>query len=195
MHSIARAARPLSPHVLIEIKLGLLFLLAFLLTTLTASGLVADEEGWSFDAAASAEQAAEEKRDMLLLFTGSDWCPPCMELEKKILSQGQFLEKAKESFVLVKFDFPQNTPQEAAIQQQNQEWSDRFGISAFPTVVLLDSGQKPYAFTGFRDEGPDAYLTHLAELRQARVTRDEFLSEADKEWMLRKTAEKVPVWF
>ncbi|MGI9518267.1 MAG: thioredoxin family protein, partial [Pirellulaceae bacterium] len=180
MQPIARPARWLNPHRHTEIVVGFVFLLAFLLTMFSTRSLSADDDAWSTDAEAAAEQAAEEKRDMLLLFTGTDWCPPCMELEKKILSQGGFLDKVAENFVLVKFDFPQNTPQEAALMQQNQEWSDRFGISAFPTVVLVDSQQRPYAFTGFREEGPDAYITHLEELRQARVTRDEFLAKADK---------------
>ncbi|MGI9518063.1 MAG: hypothetical protein ACR2NP_13500, partial [Pirellulaceae bacterium] len=77
MQPIARPARSLSPHRHNEIVFGFFFLLAFLLITLSTRSLSADEDAWSTDATAAAEQAAEEKRDMLLLFTGSDWCPPC----------------------------------------------------------------------------------------------------------------------
>ena len=56
--------------------------------------------------------------------------------------------------------------------KQNEEWSNRFGIEGFPTIVLADANEKPYAFTGLREEPPEAYLSHLAELQQAREKRD-----------------------
>ena len=137
-----------------------------------------EESNWTTDAEAASEIAQQEHRDMLLLFTGSDWCPPCIKLEEQILSQAGFSEKATESFVLVKFDFPQNTPISRELELQNSEWASRFGVEGFPTLVLLDHTQKPYAFTGFRDESPDAYLAHLDELQKARKSRDEFLKKA-----------------
>ena len=112
------------------------------------------EDAWSTDAAAASRQAKDEGKDMLLLFTGSDWCPPCIQLEKNILSQDAFLEAVQEKFILVMFDFPQETPISDELQAQNNDWSDRYGIDAFPTLVLVDSEGQPYAFTGFREEGP-----------------------------------------
>jgi tetratricopeptide (TPR) repeat protein len=44
--------------------------------------------------------------------------------------------------------------------------------------VLIDAQQRPYAFTGFRDESPEAYVSHLDELQAARVTRDDALAAA-----------------
>jgi len=138
-------------------------------------------DAWSIDAAASAESARKDSRDMLLLFTGSDWCPPCIKLESQILGKQEFLKAASKEYVLVKFDFPEKTEQSAELEEQNVDWATRFGIEAFPTVVLLDSEQRPYAFTGFRDEGPNEYLTHLTELQTARKTRDEFMKQANNE--------------
>ncbi len=141
-----------------------------------------DSEIWLQDAAEAIEKAASENRDLLLLFTGSDWCPPCIKLKKDVLSQKEFVEQAPNSFVLVKFDFPQTVELSAELQKQNDEWSERFGIEGFPTIVLLDSQQRPYAFTGLREEGPAAYLKHLEALRQTREKRDEaFSMAADKQ--------------
>ena len=47
----------------------------------------ATPEGWSTDLAASKKIAAEKKRPMLLLFTGSDWCPYCIQLARNVLSE------------------------------------------------------------------------------------------------------------
>ncbi len=139
-----------------------------------------ETEVWTTDAAAAAALAEREGRDLLLLFTGSDWCPPCIKLEQQILSQAGFLEKASQHFVLVKLDFPQKTPLPDELQKQNDDWAGRFGIEGFPTLALLDRQGRPFAFTGFRDEGPDAYLAHLLQLQQARQTRDELLQQASQ---------------
>ncbi len=144
----------------------------------TTNSLAQDAEQWGTDAKAATTQAAAEKKDMLLLFTGSDWCPPCIKLEKQVLGTSDFIEQGQQQFILVKFDFPQNTELAPELESQNAEWADRFGVEGFPTLVLVDSAQKPYAFTGFRDENPKDYLAHLSELQQVRETRDEFLGKA-----------------
>ncbi len=41
----------------------------------------ADEEGFTEDANAAIERAVKEDKELILLFTGSDWCPPCKKLE------------------------------------------------------------------------------------------------------------------
>ena len=37
-------------------------------------------EGWSHDFEAAKKQAASEKKDLLMDFTGSDWCGWCIKL-------------------------------------------------------------------------------------------------------------------
>ena len=97
---------------------------------------------WTTDIDAAIKSANEKDLDLMLLFTGSDWCPPCIQLEKQILSKEGFLEPAQKQFVLVILDFPQNTPLAPGLEEQNNEWATRFGVEGFPTVVLLDKDQK-----------------------------------------------------
>jgi len=144
---------------------------------LHSAGLLA-EEIWSEDAAASVERAKSEGKDLLLLYTGSDWCPPCMKLESDVLSHREFLNTVTEKFVLVKFDFPKDKPQIEELKSQNQEWAEKFGITGYPTVVLLDSDQRPYAFSGFREGSAADYAHHLEKLHLKRLQRDEYLEQA-----------------
>lgn len=155
-------------------------ILAILLSALVGGPAAATEDDsiWTTDAEAAVRQAQAENKDLLLLFTGSDWCPPCIRLEEQVLGQAEFGPAALTDFVLVKFDFPQSTELPPALQQQNARWSDRYGIEGFPTVVLADAAGRPYAFTGFRDEGPTPYLAHLGELQQSRIKRDTALEKA-----------------
>lgn len=78
-----------------------LFVFLFLATiSLHASDI------WGTDYPAALTQAASSKKPILLEFTGSDWCPPCMKLTKDVFEQPAFEDFAKENLVLVKLDFP-----------------------------------------------------------------------------------------
>ncbi len=154
-------------------------LILFVLTTslsLTVSSqgfaVKPDETAWTTNVVAALASARADGKDLLLLYTGSDWCPPCMKLEEQVLSKAEFTTAAAENFVLVKFDFPQKTELSPELVAQNQHWSDRFGIDGFPTIVLIDKNEKPYAITGFKDEGPEVFVQLLNELVAARIKRD-----------------------
>ena len=45
---------------------------------------------WSENYLQARKAAAAKKIPMLILFSGSDWCPPCMQLDKTILDTKEF---------------------------------------------------------------------------------------------------------
>jgi tetratricopeptide (TPR) repeat protein len=154
-------------------------LIALLLCLLIAPMAVADED-WTEDVEAAIKTAADDGKDLLVLYTGSDWCPPCKKLEEEILSQEDFLKEISPDFVLVKLDFPQNIVQTPELVAQNKAWREKFGIDGYPTIVLLDAKQRPYGITGYEEGGVEGYLGLLEGLRQSRMRRDDFLKEAEK---------------
>jgi len=112
-------------------------------------------------------QARASQKPVLAVFSGSDWCKPCMMLKQEVFDQPEFASFAKDRFVLARFDFPRNKKNrldpaqiklnEAAAAQLNQE-------GAFPAVVLLSPEGKVLARTGYRPGGATAYDTYLAQL-------------------------------
>lgn len=137
--------------------------------------------GFTEDAPSAIERAKVEKKDVIFLFTGSDWCPPCKKLEKEVLSEKEFLDEISKQYVLVKLDFPRNSPQDPEIAKQNDGYSKKYGIDSFPTLVLADSNQVPFAFAGYEEGGFLNYLDLLLNARKLRVNRDVKLSLADAE--------------
>lgn len=158
----------------------------FLLVAIAASSIginsaFAGGEGWTHDFAAAKKQAAEEKKDLLLDFTGSDWCPPCKALTANILSKEEFRALTKDNLVLVELDFPQDKsklPDE--IQAQNQRLQEQYAILGYPTILLCDADGRPYAATGFQEGGPKEYVAHLDQLRTKKNARDKAFAEASK---------------
>ena len=158
-----------------------ILLIASILVLTFGSATFADKANWQTDVEAARQLAASQGKDLLLDFTGSDWCHWCIQLTNEVFSRPEFESEALQSFVLVELDFPSNSAsQPDHIARQNNQWSKRFDIESFPTVILADSEGRPYAKTGYRAGGPQPFLAHLAELRQKRVKRDKAFAEATK---------------
>ena len=152
------------------------------LVALYCSGIaVAGGEGWSADFEAAKKQAADSKKDLLIDFTGSDWCSWCIKLNKEVFSQEPFKAGVKDKFVLVELDYPQDKSKlSAATLKQNEELAKKYPISGYPTILLTDAEGKPFAATGYEAGGPEAYVKHLDELRAKKAARDESLAAAAK---------------
>jgi thioredoxin-related protein len=138
-------------------------------------------ETWTSDFEAAKKLAVDGKKNMLLEFTGSDWCPPCKLLNKEVFSQAAFEAGVKDKLVLVKLDFPKDKSKlsEATITQ-NKLLQKKYSISGYPTILIIDEQGKPFAKTGYRPGGAEAYVTHIDELLAVRAKRDAAFTEADK---------------
>lgn len=98
---------------------------------------------WTDNFTAAVGKAKAEKKPILALFTGSDWCPPCQQLEKNILLQPAFKEFAKKHLVTLFLDFPRDAKLDESVKKQNDELAKKFSVEAYPTVLVLSAdGQK-----------------------------------------------------
>lgn len=112
-----------------------------------------------------AQEAAEEsKKPIFVLFTGSDWCPWCIKLEKEALGTKQFKSFAKDNMILFKADYLRSKPMSAELKQKNDALRSKYGVRGFPTVVLTDADGKMLSQTGYRPGGGKAYVNHLKDL-------------------------------
>ena len=142
---------------------------------------LAGGEGWSSDYAASKEQAAEANKDLLIDFTGSDWCSWCIKLNKEVFSHEPFKEGVKDTFVLVEVDSPRDKSKlSEETQKQNAELGEKYAVQGYPTILLTDAKGRPYAKTGYQKGGPESYVSHLNELRGNKAKRDEAFATAEK---------------
>jgi len=116
---------------------------------------------WLEDFGLAQELAAQMKRPMLLDFTGSDWCPWCVKLDTEVFSTDAFKKAAADGLILVKVDFPRQKKLSDEQKQRNESLRSQFGISGFPTVVVLDSAGTKLGTLGYMEGGPDAFLAKL----------------------------------
>src|SRR5690348_4235887 len=89
------------------------------------SSAQAQETNWTSDFARAKAAASESKHFILLDFTGSDWCPWCIRMDKEVFSHRAFADFAARRLVLVKLDFPHSKPQPAPEKAQNTQLAQR----------------------------------------------------------------------
>lgn len=114
--------------------------------------------------------AQKENKDLLINFSGSDWCIFCMKLEKEIFSDENFAKEAEKYFVFMLVDFPNDpSKQSPQIRKQNEQLAGLYRFrNLFPTIYLAKPDGTPYAVAEYQPLGPMEYLEYLLRIRQYR---------------------------
>ena len=178
------------------------------LCALAASAKTSTPKGFTDDLDAALRRAAENGRKVVAVFSGSDWCGWCKELDKKILSKDAFLKVATNTYELVYIDNPMDTKVLSETgRKNNRRITEKYGVKGFPTVLVLDAkGAEVATVSGYDGEsGPEGYLKMLeSEIRDAPdvkkyikpiedvLNRHDAQMEEDSKAAMRKVQEKFP---
>lgn len=129
---------------------------------ITSTAYAESAAGWSTDLKASIALAKKENKSVLINFTGSDWCPPCMFMHKNVLGNNEFISVASKQFVLVEIDLPEG---DQKLKEKNTPLVKKYKIEGFPTVILLDSeGIEFSRFFANRFPKVDLFLANLDKI-------------------------------
>lgn len=94
----------------------------------------------------NAKKMAKEKQELILLnFSGSDWCGPCIVLRRDYLESEVFTAMAHENLVLVNADFPRKKKNigTAEVVKRNEALAEQYNKEgSFPLTLLLNADGK-----------------------------------------------------
>lgn len=113
-------------------------------------------------------QAKKEKKDLLVKFTGSDWCPPCIKLHDEVFSKSDFKKAAEKDFVVVVLDFPRKKELPEAEKKANEAVAKDYKVVGFPTVLLMDADGKVFKRAGYQPGGVKPFLSMLKTSLKAK---------------------------
>ncbi|PAZ03183.1 MAG: hypothetical protein CAK89_02860 [Opitutia bacterium AMD-G3] len=137
---------------------------------------------WYTDLDEAKAVAVKENKPLLVDFTGSDWCGYCIKLHAEVFDKPEFEAFAK-NYVLVELDFPSKKPQPAEEKAKNKATQTKFGVSGFPTVLLIDakSGEAYGRQSGYAPgTGPKAYIEKLSAFKNTAEGRAALVAESKK---------------
>jgi len=116
---------------------------------------------WS-DPEKAFQEARQSGKKVLVIFSGSDWCLPCIRLEKNILTDSSFLQFARERLVMVEADFPQRKKIPPPLKAQYESLADRFDPEgAFPKIVLLAADRSLVGILSYTGQSPAAFIEEV----------------------------------
>lgn len=113
-------------------------------------------------------QAVKENKNILLVFSGSDWCGPCIKLDKNVWQSEIFKIKCKK-WVLVKADFPKKKANQLApeLTESNNQLAEKYNKEGnFPLVLMLSKTGKVIGATGYANVEAMDYLEILYALEK-----------------------------
>lgn len=129
--------------------------------------VTAFSQNWktNFDEAKAEAKASNKK--IILVFSGSDWCAPCIKLDKSIWQSEEFKSYAAENYILYKADFPKKKANQLtdAVKKQNNTLAEKYNQEGkYPLVIVLDSNCKMIGMTGYENIAPTEYIKKLNNL-------------------------------
>lgn len=137
-------------------------IVALLVMVVCASTTMAQE--WQTDINVAKEIASKESKPIILVFQGSDWCAPCIKLDREIWSTDTFKKYAKENYIMLKADFPRrkkNALSEVKTKA-NALLAEKYNKQGFfPFVVVLDSNGKVLGESSYKKTTPENYIKEL----------------------------------
>lgn len=132
-----------------------------------AGSYYSNQINWLKSYSEAVNQSRATSKPILILFTGTNWCPACMKLERDVLTKPEFAQAVGNQFVFLKADFPSHSA-DAINRSPYKSLMDQYGIGAFPSIVVVNANGQQLFTVNYQAGGPDAYIRELMQkLNQA----------------------------
>ncbi len=126
---------------------------------------------WFFRIEEARQAAADRGVPILMVFSGSDWCRPCIQMKKEVWDDPAFLDYARKSLVLLQLDFPARRKNQPGPEQMahNEALAEQYNPGGeFPNAVLIGREGKEVAHFGYN---PSMSAQDYVEYLKAQITQ------------------------
>lgn len=141
-------------------------LLVFILMAFVAPSIT-----WSGNFAETQKEAKQSHKLIVINFSGSDWCGPCIRLRKEILESSTFEQYAQDHLLLVRADFPRQKKNKLNTDQVklNEALAEKYNPEGkFPYTLLVDENGKVLKdWDGYPNETATAFVAEVNQTLNA----------------------------
>lgn len=124
---------------------------------------------WETDMETAKLKAAEQNRNIVLVFQGSDWCGPCIKLSREVWDTEEFGAYASDHYIMLQADFPKRKKNALSKEHQakNNALAEQYNPNGhFPFVVLLNKEGKVLGETGYEKKKPAEFIALLESFEE-----------------------------
>ena len=86
---------------------------------------------WKTSLAQAITEASQQNKQVLLYFSGSYWCAPCVKMDQEVLSRKQFADFVSKNLILVKLDSPRHKELPPDEKAQNEQLAKKYAIQGY----------------------------------------------------------------
>ncbi len=126
-------------------------------------------QNWKTNFEEAQKEATEQNKNILLVFSGSDWCAPCIKLDNIVWKSDAFKSESEKNWVIYKADFPKKKANQLSpeLAESNSKLAEKYNRNgSFPLVILLDKTGKVIGMTGFKDISASEYIQLIHSLEK-----------------------------
>lgn len=126
-------------------------------------------QNWKTNFEEAKLEAIRDNKNILLVFSGSDWCAPCIKLDNVVWKSEAFKTEFEKCWVIYKADFPKKKANQLPkeLVEINNKLADKYNKSgSFPLVILLDKTGKVIGMTGFKNVPAADYIQIIHALEK-----------------------------
>ena len=138
------------------------YLLLFIFCVASFTQLHAQQ--WLTNFQQAKELSTSQEKTILLVFQGSDWCAPCIKLNREIFESEHFMAYAKDHFIMLQADFPRRKKNALSpeLQAHNNALAEQYNKGGiFPFVVVLNKDGRVLGQTSYSKKTPQEYIVEL----------------------------------
>ncbi len=133
----------------------------FLLISFCSIISYGQEINWHTNLEEAITFSKKEHKKIILIFSGSDWCKPCIQLKSEVLESPDFIKNTATEYIFVHIDFKRNRKKvskerikyiEAIAEKYNPK-------GAFPYLVIFDENLKILrTINGYKGEKSSVFI-------------------------------------
>lgn len=138
--------------------------LVFIIVIMVFGNSATFAQDWQTDFTTAKELAETKNLPIILVFQGSDWCAPCIKLDRAVWSTQEFKDYAKEHYVMLQADFPRRKKNALSEEQlnKNKTLAERYNPQGiFPFVVVMNANGKVFGETSYKKLSPKEYISEI----------------------------------
>jgi len=128
------------------------------------SSLTCFSQNWHQSFEEAQKDVQTNNKTLVLVFSGSDWCAPCIRLDKEVWQSIEFKAYAVQHYALYKADFPRRKGNKLSenLEKQNKALAEKYNAKGyFPLVIVLNTEGEILGETGYQKVTPKAYISIL----------------------------------
>jgi len=119
---------------------------------------------WYFNLDEAQLAARQENKTVVIYFSGSDWCKPCIQLREKIINSQPWITFADQQLIMVQADFPRLKKNQTSREQlkRNEALAEQYNKQGeFPLVVIVDGSGHAIGKINYHEETPDEFIKQV----------------------------------